>query len=100
MRPRWTMFLNKVLLGDKGIRGKMIIIYTQDETYIRNDADSAKEVLLTVYGEKLGSEAYAAVKDAGNGTTYRKNGGPLIRVVTMEEAVKIREKETAIGMMK
>lgn len=45
-------------------------------------------------------EAYVAVKDARNGTTYRKNGGPLIRVVTEEEAVKIREKEAAIGMMK
>ncbi len=42
----------------------MIIIYTQDETYIRNDADSAKSVLYSVYGEKLGAEAYAAVKDA------------------------------------
>lgn len=78
----------------------MIIIYTQEKTYIRNDADSAKDVLNTVYGEKLGMEAYAAVKDADNGTTYRKNGGPLIKVVTKEEAVKIREKETAIGMMK
>ena len=94
------MFLNKVLLSDKGIKGKMIIIFTQDETYIRNDADSAKGVLNTVYGEKLGMEAYATVKGAGNGTTYRKNGGPLIRVVTKEEAVKIREKETDIGMMK
>ena len=47
----------------------MIIIYTQDETYIRNDADSAKSVLYSVYGDKLGSEAYAAVKDARNGTT-------------------------------
>ena len=78
----------------------MIIIYTQDETYIRNDADSAKKDLYSVYGDKLGLEAYVAVKDARNGTTYRKNGGPLIRVVTEEEAVKIREKEAAIGMMK
>lgn len=78
----------------------MIIIYTQDETYIRNDADSAKDVLNSVYGEKLGMEAYAAVKDAGNSTTYRKNGGPLIRVVTKKEAIEIRKKETAIGMIK
>ena len=78
----------------------MIIIYTQDETYIKNDADSAKSILYSVYGEKLGAEAYAAVKDARNSTTYRKNGGPLIRIATGEEAVKIREKETAIGMMK
>ena len=78
----------------------MIIIYTQDETYIRNDADSAKRVLYSVYEEKLGAEAYTAVKNARNGTTYRKNGGPLIRVVTKEEAVKIREKESSIGMIK
>ena len=78
----------------------MIVIYTQDETYIRNDADSAKDVLNTVYGEKLGLEAYTAVKDAQNGMTYRKNGGPLIKVVTKEEVIEILEKETAIGMMK
>ena len=55
----------------------MIIIYTQDETYFRNDADLAKDVMLNVYGEKLGAEAYAVVNDARNGTTYRKNGGLL-----------------------
>ena len=42
----------------------MIVIYAQDNTIIRNDADSAKSVLYSVYGEKLGAEAYAAVKDA------------------------------------
>lgn len=77
----------------------MIIIYTQDETIIRKDADAAKGVLASVYGEKLGAEAYAAVKNAREGTSYRKNGGPLVRVVSKEEAAEIREKETAIGMM-
>ena len=77
----------------------MIIIYTQDETIIKKDADAAKGVLTTVYGEKLGSEAYNAVKNAQEGASYRKNGGPLVRVVSTEEAAEIREKETAIGMM-
>lgn len=76
----------------------MIVIYTQDETYIRNDADAAKSVLYTVYGEKLGEEAYATVKKGRDGMSYRKNGGPLVRVVTEERAKEIREKETAIGM--
>ena len=77
----------------------MIVIYTQDNTYIRNNADDAKSVLFSVYGEKLGGEAYAAVKDARTGTSYRKHGGPLVRVVTAEQAEEIREKEAAIGMM-
>ena len=77
----------------------MIIIYTQDETFIRKDADAAKGVLASVYGEKLGAEAYTAVKNAREGASYRKHGGPLIRVVSKEEATEIREKETAIGMM-
>lgn len=77
----------------------MIIIYTQDETFIRKDADAAKGVLTSVYGEKLGAEAYSTVKNAREGTLYQKNGGPLVRVVTKEQAAEIREKETAIGMM-
>lgn len=77
----------------------MIVIYTQDETFIRKDADTAKGVLMSIYGEKLGAEAYSVVKDGREGASYRKNGGPLVRVVTEEEAAKIHEKETAIGMM-
>lgn len=77
----------------------MIVIYTQDETFIRTDADAAKDVLTSVYGEKLGAEAYSVVKDAREGTSYRKNGGPLVQVVAKEQASVIREKETAIGMM-
>ena len=77
----------------------MIVIYTQDETFIRNDADAAKADLFSVYGEKLGAEAYAAVKNAREGASYRKNGGPLVQVVSREKAERIREKETAIGMM-
>ena len=77
----------------------MVVIYTQDQTYIRNDADAAKSVLLSVYGEKLGMEAYAAMKNARAGASYRKNGGPLVRAVSDEQAAEIREKEKAIGMM-
>ena len=77
----------------------MIVIYTQDETYIRNDADAAKDILVLAYGEKLGIEAYKAVKGARAGISYRKNGGPMVRVVTKEEAAVIREKETTIGML-
>ena len=77
----------------------MVVIYTQDETFIRKDADSAKGILMSIYGDKLGAEAYSAVKDAREGTSYRKHGGPLVRVVTKEQATEIREKETAIGMM-
>ena len=78
----------------------VIVIYTQDATYIRDDADAAKSVLVSVYGEKLGEEAYTAMTYVREGVTYRKYGGPLIRVVTEEQAEEIREKEAAIGMMK
>ena len=77
----------------------MIVIYTQDETFIRKDADAAKGILMSVYGEKLGMEAYNAVKNARDGKSYRKNGGPLVRVVSKEQAATIRDKETAIGLM-
>lgn len=77
----------------------MIVVYTQDETYIRDDADEARAILTSVYGEKLGEEAYVVVKDAPNGMSYRKNGGPLVCVVTKKQAAEIREKEVAIGMM-
>lgn len=77
----------------------MIVIYTQEKTYIKNDADAAKSDLLDIYGEKLGEEAYRTVNKARIGTAFRKNGGPLVRVVSKEDAAEIREKETAIGMM-
>lgn len=77
----------------------MIVIYTQDETYIKKNADEAKSMLTSVYGEKLGVEAYEAVKNGRDGMSYRKNGGPLVRVVTREKAEEIRKKETSIGMM-
>lgn len=77
----------------------MIVIYTQDETFIRENADAAKDVLCSVYGEKFGLEAYNAVNHARPGASYRKNGGPLVRGIDKEKAAVIKEKETAIGMM-
>ena len=77
----------------------MIVIYTQDNTIIREDADSARGDLVSLYGEKLGSEAYAAVKNGRIGASYRKYGGPLVKVVSSEDAAWIREKETGAGMM-
>ena len=77
----------------------MIVIYTQDKTIISKDADSARADLIDVYGEKLGAEAYAAVKNGRIGASYRKYGGPLVKVVSREDAELIQRKETAIGMM-
>ena len=78
----------------------MVVIYTQDETYIRSNADEAKSLLASVYGEKLGTEAYEAVKNGRDGVSYRKNGGPLVQVVTDKKAEEIQMKEFAIGMIK
>lgn len=77
----------------------MIVVYTQEGTYIRNDADAAKDVLVSVYGEKLGTEAYTAVKDAQPGASYRRHGGPLVRVVSEEQAAGIQKKELSAGIM-
>lgn len=77
----------------------MIVIYTQDNTIIRDNADAAREDLISLYGEKLGTEAYAAVKNGRIGVAYRKYGGPLVKAISSEDAVRIREKETVIGMM-
>ena len=77
----------------------MIVIYTQDRTYLMKNADSAMGILTSVYGEKLGEEAYKAVNRAPVGTSYRKNGGPLVQVVTREKAEWIRKKETATKMI-
>ena len=77
----------------------MIVIYTQDKTIIRDNADLAKADLLSFYGNKLGTEAYNTINDAREGVSYRKNGGPLVRVVSREDAKTIKAKEIAIGMM-
>ena len=77
----------------------MIVVYSQDRTYIAQDADSAKDILVLLYGFKLGREAYETVKGARVGVSYRKNGGPLVRVVSPEMATDIQRKETAVGLM-
>lgn len=77
----------------------MVVIYTQDNTIIRSDADAARKDLISLYGEKLGSEAYAVVRNGRNGTAYRKYGGPLVKVVSREDALVIRDKEAIIGMI-
>ena len=74
----------------------MIVIYTQDETRIYNNAEEARGPLIEVYGEKLGLRAYEA---AIHGKAYRENGGALVKVVSAKEAQMIREREVAIGMM-
>ena len=76
----------------------MIVIYTQENTIIRNGANAAKRDLISLYGEKLGEEAYAAVKNGRIGAVYQKYGGPLVKVVSKGDAKEIREKEVRIGM--
>ena len=77
----------------------MIVIYTQDNTIIRKDADAAREDLVSIYGEKLGAEAYKAVKNGQSGSAYRKYGGPLVKVVDKKDAEVIREMEIKGGMI-
>ena len=77
----------------------MIVIYTQDNTIIRENADAARGELISLYGEKLGAEAYAAVRNGRNGAAYRKYGGPLVKVVSKEDAAVIHSKEIKVGMI-
>ena len=77
----------------------MIVIYDQDGTWIHNNADEAKDTLLEVYGEKFGQEAYKYLQHAPMGSSFRRNGGPLVQVVDKEKAAWIRGKEAAIGML-
>lgn len=71
----------------------MIVIYTQDNTIIRDEADTAREDLINLHGEKLRKEVYAAVKNGRAGMTYWKNGGSLVKAVSKEDAEIIRVKE-------
>lgn len=77
----------------------MLVIYTQDATYIKSDVIDAYETMVEVYGEKLANEAYDKLKDAPVGFSFRKNGGPLIKLVSKQDAVVIRQKEQEIGML-
>lgn len=76
----------------------MLIIYTQDGTIIREDADAAKKDMIILYGKKIGIEAYDAMKNGREGVTFRRYGGPLIKKVSQKEAETIKGKERCIGM--
>ena len=75
----------------------MIVIYSQDETFIKDNTDAALPIFTNLYGPKLAKEAYDAVKNARVGTSYRKYGGPFVQVVSEERAEWIRENEQSIG---
>lgn len=77
----------------------MLVVYTQERTVIVEEGDESRNQLKGIYGDKLGGEAYRVLNKAPVGSSYRKNGGPLIQVVTKELAEIIRERERAIGMM-
>ena len=77
----------------------MIIVYTGDKTYIKKNADSAKDVIYEVYGEKIGQKAYETISDNLPGTVFRYAGGPRIDVVTEEQAEIIEAKEREIGAL-
>lgn len=74
----------------------MIVIYTQDKTYIKNNADAALPILISVYGPKLGKEAYNTIRNARVGKVYRKHGGPRVEVVSEERGEWIRERSVII----
>lgn len=78
----------------------MVVIYSQEFTAIKNNAKEAKEMILSLYGDKLGNEAYETIKSEIKGVSYRKNGGPLIRVISSADACEIRRHEQEIGMLK
>ena len=77
----------------------MVVIFSQDRTWIHNNADDAKATLLELYGNKLGIEAFNRIQHAPEGTTYRQSGGPLVQVVNKEKAAWIRDKESTLGML-
>lgn len=78
----------------------MIVIYTQDNTIIRNDVDAdVRGDLISLYGEKLGAEAYATVKNGRIGASYRNYGGQAVRVVSSEDVEKIKEMESSYEMI-
>ena len=46
----------------------------------------AKNDLISLYGKKLRTEAYQAIKSECIGASFRKHGGPLIRVISETDA--------------
>lgn len=52
----------------------MIIIYDMDNTYFSENADEIKPLLLELYGNKFGKEAYDFLKKAPVGSSFRRHG--------------------------
>ncbi len=77
----------------------MVVIYTQDQTYVFNTSEEAKDLIISLYGEKVGKQAYQTIKNSRPGSVFRKYGGPLIKVVNATTANSIIEKEIKIGMI-
>ena len=77
----------------------MIIIYDQDKTYIYSSLSDAKEMIIALYGVKLGPEACAKLVKGRPGTVYRRYGGPRIEIVSDAGAERIRVREAAAGML-
>lgn len=78
----------------------MVVIYTQDETFIRNTLKDAEDILLDVYGSKFTQEILKTMDDRKVGASFRAKGGLLVRIVSSEDAQAIRKKEIEIGMMR
>jgi hypothetical protein len=76
----------------------MIIIYDQDKTYIYSSLSDAKEMIIALYGVKLGPEACAKLVKGRSGMVYRRYGGPRIEIVSDADAERIRARETAASM--
>ena len=77
----------------------MIVIYTQDRTSIYEDIKAAETDIIGLYGAKFGTEACRILRDGRPGASFRRHGGPLIRIVSREEAEWVREKEKKAGML-
>ena len=52
----------------------MTIIYDMDNTYFSENADEIKPLLLELYGNKFGKEAYDFLKKAPVGSSFRWHG--------------------------
>lgn len=77
----------------------MIIIYDQEHTYIEKSLSDAEKIIVDLYGNTIGNEAVEYLKAAPVGASWRKNGGPLVKVVSNTDAKIIEQKEKSIGMI-
>lgn len=74
----------------------MIVIYTQDKTLTRKNADDAKDIFVFRLWGETWKRGISNSKQSPVGTAYRKNGGPLVQVVTKEKAEWIERKESVL----